>query len=219
MDIPLCSLPASPSSSLLDHGHTPAANDIKNQDRHQTLELQEDEECDQGKRIKAQKIKTAISTISMTFSRWKRRILPAGWRSGVKACAVGAILVLFINLLLTIGVAARHGFPEGVGTVSQGSCDAVNRSNAVVHLFINLLSTILLLCCNYTMRCLSAPTRSMIDKRHNEYRSLDVGMPSLTNLRFVGPKNVALWGILLLSSIPLHLLYVLRWIMRYQPHD
>ena len=126
----------------------------------------------------------------------------------MKACAVGAAIVLLVNVLLTIGVAAKYGFPQGLGTVSHGTCEAVDRSNAIVHLFINLLSTVLLLCCSYTMRCLSAPTRSMVDKRHREHGALDVGIPSLTNLQYASPKQVALWGLLLLSSIPLHLLYV-----------
>ena len=76
-----------------------------------------------------------------------------------------------------------------------------------LHLGINLLSTLLLGASNYTMQCLSAPTRDEIDKAHQQRISLDVGTLSFQNLRRISWRRVILWWLLALSSIPLHFMY------------
>lgn len=60
---------------------------------------------------------------------------------------------------------------------------------------------------NYSMQCLSSPTRKEIDKAHARRAWLDVGVPSFRNLRRLSTTRIVLWWLLALSSIPLHLLY------------
>lgn len=76
-----------------------------------------------------------------------------------------------------------------------------------LHLIINILSTLLLGASNYSMQCLSSPTRSEIDKAHRQKLWLDIGVPSVRNLRRISASRIALWWLLAASSIPLHLLY------------
>lgn len=76
-----------------------------------------------------------------------------------------------------------------------------------LHLVINLLSTLLLGASNYTMQCLSAPTRNDINKAHQQRVSVDIGIPSVRNLRRISWRRVVLWWLLGLSSIPLHFMY------------
>ena len=57
------------------------------------------------------------------------------------------------------------------------------------------------------MQCLSSPTRSEIDKAHSQGIWLDIGVPSVRNLRRLSKPRVILWWLLATSSIPLHLLY------------
>lgn len=57
------------------------------------------------------------------------------------------------------------------------------------------------------MQCLSSPTRNEIDNAHAQGVWLDVGVPSLRNLRRLSTTRVVLWYLLAISSIPLHLLY------------
>ena len=57
------------------------------------------------------------------------------------------------------------------------------------------------------MQCLSSPTRSEIDKAHSQGIWLDIGVPSVRNLRRLSKTRIVLWWLLAISSIPLHLLY------------
>lgn len=57
------------------------------------------------------------------------------------------------------------------------------------------------------MQCLSSPTRSEIDKAHGQGIWLDIGVPSIRNLRRLSTTRIVLWWLLAISSIPLHLLY------------
>ena len=57
------------------------------------------------------------------------------------------------------------------------------------------------------MQCLSSPTRSEIDKAHGQRMWLDIGVPSVRNLRKLSTTRIVLWWLLATSSIPLHLLY------------
>jgi hypothetical protein len=72
------------------------------------------------------------------------------------------------------------------------------------------LSTLLLAASNYTMQCLSAPSRKEIDSAHRSDGYLDVGVQSLRNVvsGHVGGRKKVVWWVLLGSSLPLHLWYV-----------
>ena len=130
-----------------------------------------------------------------------------GYHFGVLWCAGIAALVLIINLILTIWAVAKTGVQDGLGTLYDGSCKRTASLTFWVHLAINVLSTLLLGASNYSMQCLSSPTRSEIDKAHSKGIWLDIGVPSLRNLRRLSTTRVILWWLLATSSIPLHLLY------------
>ena len=126
---------------------------------------------------------------------------------GVTLCAIVSVLVLITNLTLTIWASSKYGLREGVGTIHQGSCKKTRSLSLWLHIVINLLSTTLLGASNYTMQCLTSPTRDEIDKAHARHEWLDIGVPSLRNLRRISWDRIGLWWLLALSSIPLHLLY------------
>lgn len=54
---------------------------------------------------------------------------------------------------------------------------------------------------------MSAPTRDEVDRAHNQNFWLDIGIPSVRNLRRLDQKKALLWILLVVSSLPLHLLY------------
>ena len=132
---------------------------------------------------------------------------PQGWRMGVTLCAITSALVFLTNLTLTVWASSKYGLQEGVGTIHQGSCKKTKSLSLWLHIVINLLSTALLGASNYTMQCLASPTRDEIDKAHARHEWLDIGVPSLRNLRRISWDRIGLWWFLALSSIPLHLLY------------
>ena len=116
-------------------------------------------------------------------------------------------MVLVINLILTIWAVSSSGVHHGLGTFQDGSCKRTATLTFWVHLVINVLSTLLLGASNYSMQCLSSPTRREIDKAHGKGVWLDIGVPSIRNLRHLSTARVTLWWLLAISSIPLHLLY------------
>ena len=130
-----------------------------------------------------------------------------GYHFGVLCCAVVAAMVLIINVILTIWAVSSSGVQNGLGTLQDGSCKKTTTLTFWIHLAINVLSTLLLGASNYSMQCLSSPTRREIDKAHGKGVWLDIGVPSVRNLRHLSMGRLTLWWLLAISSIPLHLLY------------
>ncbi|KAH7417154.1 hypothetical protein BKA64DRAFT_701939 [Cadophora sp. MPI-SDFR-AT-0126] len=129
------------------------------------------------------------------------------WRKSLLACAFLAALVLTINLSL-VGWASRlDTTEEGSYIAMQGSCNNVNRASFFSHLGINILSTLLLGASNYCMQIAIAPSRTDLDEAHSKGRWLDIGVPSIRNLRCVSKWRKFIWVTLCLSSLPLHLFY------------
>ena len=130
-----------------------------------------------------------------------------GYHFGVLCCAVVSATVLVFNLILTIWSVLSSGVKDGIGTLQDGSCKRTTTLTFWTHLAINILSTLLLGASNYSMQCLSSPTRSEIDKAHSQGVWLDIGVPSVRNLRRLSRNRIILWWLLAISSVPLHLLY------------
>ncbi|KAF2126203.1 hypothetical protein P153DRAFT_388946 [Dothidotthia symphoricarpi CBS 119687] len=94
-----------------------------------------------------------------------------------------------------------------LGTLYMGNCARTRKINVWIHLIINIISTLLLSASNYCMQVLSAPSRKELARAHAQRYWLQIGIPSLRNLRHIGWDRVVLWALLLLSSAPLHLLF------------
>jgi hypothetical protein len=122
-------------------------------------------------------------------------------------CAVIASSVAIINIVFISWAIATSGVHGDLGTLQEGSCHQTNVLTLWIHLAINILGTLLLGASNYSMQCLSSPTRREIDRAHNKGIWLDIGVPSIRNLRRLSATRILLWWLLALSSIPLHLLY------------
>lgn len=130
----------------------------------------------------------------------------SGWRFGLFAGAASCTVVFAVNLFATIWAATRdqkNMLDQPV--LQEGPCSDMRHMNTGLHLIINALSSILLAASNYGMQCISAPTRVDVDKAHFEGKWLDIGVPSVHNLRRLPTERVVLWGLLMFSSLPLHL--------------
>ena len=130
-----------------------------------------------------------------------------GYHFGVMCCAWTSAVVLLINLTATIWGVKKFGIIDGLGTFQTGDCGSTSRLGFWLHLIINGLSTLLLGASNYSMQCLSSPTRSEIDRAHRRCIWLDIGTPSVRNLRRISWSRIGLWWALAISSIPLHLFW------------
>lgn len=140
-------------------------------------------------------------------ARTTKRLL-SGWRMGVCVSASTALAAFLLNLAFTIWASVRFGHHNGIGTLTE-DCNAAPVWSRWLHVAINILSSILVSCSNYCMQQLSAPTRGEVDQAHSKNHWIDIGVPSVYNLRFISWRRIILWCLLGLSSLPLHLLYVL----------
>lgn len=142
------------------------------------------------------------------FDFWK------GWRTGIAFCIVISSVVLVLNVVLATlaqlnktrnfaGVVVQ----DGLSTFHEGSCETTKNISFVTHLFINILSTILLQCSNHCMQILASPTRDEIDAAHRKQKWLRIGVPNFQNLAHVDWKRTVLCIMLAVTSLPLHLLW------------
>lgn len=95
-------------------------------------------------------------------------------------------VILLVNFALTLWGVTHYAYKDGVTTIYQGSCALVKRLDLWLHLLINLLGTGMLMASNYCMQLQAAPTRKNVDKAHAAQDWLDIGVPSLRNLRYIG---------------------------------
>lgn len=110
-------------------------------------------------------------------------------------------------MVLTIWGASRYGLNGGLGTIHEGACIKTKNLATWLHLAINVLGTLLLGASNYAMQCLSSPSHEEIDKAHKKGIWLDIGVPSMRNLRHISRSRFVMWFLIAVSSIPLHLMY------------
>jgi hypothetical protein len=88
----------------------------------------------------------------------------------------------------------------------EGRCTVPKGWVSGLHLIINILSTGLLSASNYCMQHLNAPSRQDVDRAHENRTWLSIGVQNFRNLLVVGRKQATLWGLLLITSLPIHLL-------------
>ena len=121
-----------------------------------------------------------------------------------------SFLVLCCNItLIVIGAKSKSGYDhEGISSIVEGDEASISRWDSALHLLINVLSTALLSSSNYTMQVLSSPTRKDLDAAHAKGQYLDIGLLSFRNLKAIPRSRAVLCLLLVLSSTPLHLLYV-----------
>lgn len=126
-------------------------------------------------------------------------------------CILATGLVLTINLSITIFLACKHGVGQNLGDLYTRNCENMELINTVVHLLINVISSIVLAASNFCAQLLVAPTRDEVTCAHRKGDWLDLGVPSFRNLvrGRIATRRRLLWAVLALSSAPLHLLSVI----------
>lgn len=116
------------------------------------------------------------------------------WR-GVALLNILLAVACAITLLICLLVSMSHDNSSLYGSTMMflGSCSEAGRINMALHLLLNLLSSLVFASSNYFMQILNAPSRQEIDKAHLQLQSLDLGVPSLKNLRY--SKSVQTFGL------------------------
>ncbi|OTB05540.1 hypothetical protein M426DRAFT_10585 [Hypoxylon sp. CI-4A] len=128
--------------------------------------------------------RTAVINIALTFS-------------------CGISLIIFIIVVTARQPASAHS----TSIIYEGDCQRTEWINVLFHAFISLTSSLILASTRFFMQILSSPSRKEIDRAHMRLRSLEIGISSLKNLRFVSHIKSIGWLSLLVSSVPIHLFF------------
>jgi hypothetical protein len=149
--------------------------------------------------------KTETVYIKPRQRRWRRF---ASKRSTLLWSKFIIVLAIFLtNLVLTlVAWLTFETSNDGVITFFRGSCDHAKRLDTALHFIINVLSTLLLNLSDSALQLAVAPTRAEVDRAHSEGKWLDIGVPSLRNLRFMPKSSRLLWTLFWISSVPVHFL-------------
>ena len=150
------------------------------------------------------KTRSLSSRIRRLYSKWRRT---REYRFDELFCVGLSKIVVIINSILIIWGSKSFDVNIGIGTIQHEQCDRTKNLSLWLHLAINILDTALLSASNYIMQCLSFSTRRDIDKAHARNTWLDIGVPSVRNLSRITRKRTALWRLLAITSLPLHLMY------------
>jgi hypothetical protein len=116
------------------------------------------------------------------------------------------VLLVLITNLAFLGVGLSYPARGNIGTLFEGQCDTTNTLNVWFHFLINVFPTVLLGSSNYCMQLLVSPTRKNIDAAHQKGVWLDIGVPSIRNLRYIERKKAVTWLLLGISSTLLNVL-------------
>lgn len=169
--------------------------------------VEKKDQTSQPLRLFADKLKNLIERLNSMYSTWLQGSRFYGWRMGVLVGTCMSSLVLICNIAVVIVGARSHGgYHQGIADLAYGQASHISRLSTLLHLLINAASTILLGASNYTMQVLCSPTRHDIDIAHARGNWLEIGLLSFRNLRSIPGSRAALWLVLALSSLPLHLL-------------
>jgi len=123
--------------------------------------------------------------------------------------AGGVVVTLFVLVVNFALLTISERLPTtatGSRLLYSGDCHYASSRSTVAHLAINVLATLILSASNAAMQCLSAPTRSDIDRAHGRGEWLNIGVSSLYNLVYSDWSRRVAWLCLLLTSVPLHLM-------------
>jgi hypothetical protein len=130
----------------------------------------------------------------------------AGWRAGLLRAFLLSLIALIINIAVYAWLYNTFHTHQGSATIIRGSCTAVQNANTGIHAALNVLSTLVLGASTYAMQGLTAPSRSDVNAAHAKGKWVEIGTSSVRNLFYVRRRNVWIWGVLAVSSLPFHLL-------------
>ncbi|KAJ5518058.1 hypothetical protein N7453_000480 [Penicillium expansum] len=121
---------------------------------------------------------------------------------------ITATVICVANILILVCVWVY--FPpdsRGIGTLRMSDCSEISSINSGIHVILNVLSSMFLGAGSYCMQILVAPSRREMDGAHARGVSLDIGVQSLRNLRWIKRRKIFHWLGLGILSICLHLFW------------
>lgn len=144
--------------------------------------------------------------------RNRLRRFEASSRSWKTSAQVNTILVAVLAAVLLAALFYGLVVNRDLGVNStfalfQGSCQTASGLNILVHLVLNVFGTLILASSNFFMQLVAAPSRAELDRAHQKWRWIDIGIPTVRNFASLSGFKRASWLVLMASSVPIHLLF------------
>ncbi len=116
-----------------------------------------------------------------------------GWRTGIFLSSIIIGVCLLAESVLLIWGLATGGPSGGQGIIYEGDCRAAKDFTNVLAVLLNILGSVLIGTSNYTMQCLSAPSRKEVARAHANGRTLQIGSSSPSDILYMSSWKVSLW--------------------------
>ncbi|KAF0324136.1 hypothetical protein GQ607_008566 [Colletotrichum asianum] len=135
--------------------------------------------------------------------------LPTGWRRAatVNICLMSTCFVVLLSIL--IAAISKTGNVAQIWKFYTADCRSRSSgvTNTLLHLLLNILSTVILASSSFFMQVLNSPSRKEVDETHATGDWLDIGIPSWRNAFRLSRFKLWSWIILFLSSVPIHVFF------------
>ncbi|KAF3010638.1 hypothetical protein E8E13_004270 [Curvularia kusanoi] len=131
----------------------------------------------------------------------------AGWRAGLHRAFIFSLAALLVNASIFLWLYLEFDHPGGTGTIKVSNCGDIGKIETGVKVGLNVISTLILGASTYAMQGTTSPTREEVDLAHKKGKWLEIGTQSWRNLGYVSRRHATLWGVLALTSLPLHLIF------------
>ncbi|KAF6837258.1 hypothetical protein CPLU01_03122 [Colletotrichum plurivorum] len=144
------------------------------------------------------------------FNKSHQGWLSTGWRkAAVVNIGLMSVALLFLIGVLAVAVSKTNGDFRQAWIFYTAACrdSSTSQIDTLLHLLINILSTVILASSNFFMQVLNAPSRREVDAAHARGIWLDIGVPSWRNSFHLSRFKLAAWIGLLLTSAPIHMLF------------
>ncbi|KAH6649907.1 hypothetical protein F5144DRAFT_522677 [Chaetomium tenue] len=127
-----------------------------------------------------------------------------GWRAGVAMIVLATLVILITGFVCLI--VAISGV-NGESAVFEGSCGSAAAVDWGLHAVVNVFVVVLVGGANYAFQVLSSPTREEVEAVHQRGGWLDIGIPSLRNLRRIEGGRALLAVVLLATAVFTQIMY------------
>ncbi|KAI1850745.1 hypothetical protein JX266_004027 [Neoarthrinium moseri] len=133
----------------------------------------------------------------------------SNWRRAAHVNSIVLVIVTIILISCLIASITQTGGLVKSFMFHEGTCDggSASKTNVALHLLLNVVSTAIFASSNFFMQVLNSPSRHEVDLVHAKGSYLGIGVPSVRNTFKVSRFKTCCWIVLLLSSIPMHLLF------------
>lgn len=163
-------------------------------------------------------LSTSDKTEQLTWTnRWSRYI--ATWKGTATLGIAASGFTLILNLVVLIWALAAKPKQDGFVITNVGSSSTCKHISLGIRLIVNTLSTLILVSSNRCSQFLCSPTREDVDAHHAHGQWLDIGVRSYRNFRAVRGWRMIVAVFLLVTSLPIHLVYNSVQLITYVAQD